>query len=125
MAAIFGGALLVSWLTAGARPDHVLAIAVRYEQIFWAGIGVLVMTGVGNLGAFGLALPIPSTSWGETFVAKLWFVGVLVLLSLPRSLVVARGRADARDVRMLRRLYVITTVVIAAIAGLAVWLAHG
>jgi hypothetical protein len=125
MATIFGGALLVSWLSVGTRPEHLITIAVRYEQIFWAGIGVLVMTGIGNLGAFGLALPSPSTAWGETFVAKLWFIGVLIVLSLPRSLIVARARRGSGDVRALRALYPLTTAVIALVAGLAVWLAHG
>ena len=54
MAAILGGALLVWWL--GVRRDRaevVVGVAERYEWIFWAAIGLQVMTGVGNLGAFG------------------------------------------------------------------------
>src|SRR5258706_13809363 len=100
MAAILGGALLVSWLAVG-DPDErfVVRVAARYEQVFWGGIGILVMTGIGNLYAFGLAPPSPATPWGGTFMAKLWSVGALVALSLPRSLAVARivmGGGSAR-----------------------------
>jgi len=82
------------------------------------------MTGVGNLGAFGLALPGPATAWGDTFSAKLWFVGALVALSLPRSLALARIVIVGRSARALRWLYPSTTALIALIAALAVWLAH-
>lgn len=123
MAATFGGAILVTWL-ALRRDDHLLAIAVRYEQVFWAGIGVLVMTGVGNLGAFGLALPAPSTSWGANFTTKLLFVVALVALSLPRSLVVSRA-ARGGGSGPLRALYGATVLVFATILALATLLAHG
>src|SRR3979411_3458407 len=60
MAAILGGALLV-WVLgtrrARANAGVVVGVADRYEWIFWAAIGLQVMTGVGNLGAFGDALP--------------------------------------------------------------------
>lgn len=100
--------------------------AVRYEQVFWAAAGVLVMTGIGNLGAFGVSLLEPSTSWGTTLVAKLWLVAALIVVSLPRSLVVAllssqagTGAADLRPV------YTVTTSIFAAIVGLAIVLANG
>ena len=126
MAAILGGGLLVSWLAVG-DPDErfVVRVAARYEQVFWGGIGILVMTGVGNLGAFDLALPSPATSWGGIFMAKLWSVGALVALSLPRSLAVARIVMAGGSAGALRWLYPTTTVLIASIAALAVWLAHG
>lgn len=126
MATILGGAVLVSWLAARTSRSTVVEVAVRYEQLFWAAIGVIVMTGVGNLGAFGLALPAPSTTWGNTFVLKITAVVVLIALSLPRSLVVARlaGGAGA-TIGTLRGLYVVTAAGLAVIAALAVWLAHG
>jgi hypothetical protein len=123
MAATFGGAILVTWLAA-RRDEHLLGIAVRYEQVFWAGIGVLVMTGVGNLGAFGLALPAPSTNWGANFTAKLLFVAALVALSLPRSIVVARA-ATRGATGPLRFFYGATVVVLGLIVALATLLAHG
>jgi len=123
MAATFGGAILVTWLAA-RRDEHLLAIAVRYEQVFWAGIGLLVMTGVGNIGAFGLALPAPSTNWGANFTAKLLFVVALVALSLPRSIVVARSAARGHS-GPLRVLYGATVAVLALIVALATLLAHG
>ena len=126
MATMLGGAVLVSWLATAATSNALLSVAVRYEQLFWVGIGVVVMTGVGNLGAFGLSLPPPITTWGGTFMAKITLVAVVVVLSLPRSLVVARIASGARaSTRMLRWIYGATAGGIAAIAALAVWLAHG
>ena len=126
MATMLGGAALVSWLTMSTASGALVNVAVRYEQMFWVGIGVVVMTGVGNLGAFGLSLPPPITTWGGTFITKLTLVAMLVVLSLPRSLVVARIASGARaSTRLLRWIYGATAGGIAAIAGLAVWLAHG
>ena len=126
MATILGGALLVLWLAARGTSTTVIDVAVRYEQLFWAALGVIVMTGVGNLGAFGLALPAPSTNWGGTFIAKITAVVLLIALSLPRSLVVARlaGGAEA-PTTTIRWLYSATAAGVAGIAALAVWLAHG
>ena len=59
MAVMLGGAALVTWLAMRSSRAVIAETAVRYEQLFWAGLGVIVMTGVGNLGAFGLALPQP------------------------------------------------------------------
>jgi len=126
MAAILGGAVLVAWLAARGPGTVVIDVAVRYEQIFWAGLGVLVMTGVGNLGAFGLALPAPVTTWGGTFTAKMLMVATLVAISLPRSLVVARAaRGSQVPATTIRWLYGVTLATLALIAALAVWLAHG
>src|ERR1700694_3622577 len=80
MAAILGGALLVWWLGVrrhGADGRIVVDVAERYEWIFWAAIGLQVMTGVGNLGAFGEALPPPASGWGTKLIVKL--VAVLAL----------------------------------------------
>lgn len=102
-----------------------LETAVRYEQIFWAAAGVLVMTGIGNLGSFGVSLLEPSTSWGTTLIAKLWLVAVLILVSLPRSLAVLllASEARARPVDM-RPVYTVTTSIFAAIIALAIVLAN-
>src|SRR5438876_11151530 len=93
MATAFGGAITV--LALAPRPgvdsaSAVLGVALRYEWLFWASAGVLAMTGIGNLAAFGAALLGPATNWGTTLVLKLGSVLALVLLSLPRTLAVAR-----------------------------------
>lgn len=124
MAVAFGGAFLVAWLSWRTR-DHVIATAVRYEQVFWAAAGVLVMTGIGNLGAFGASLLDPSTSWGTTLIAKLWLVAALILVSLPRSLAVALLSSQAGTGRVdLRPVYTVTTSIFAAIVALAIVLAN-
>lgn len=125
MSLAFGGAFLVTWLSWRTR-DHVIETAVRYEQVFWAAAGVLVMTGIGNLGAFGVSLLEPSTAWGTTLVAKLWLVAVLIIVSLPRSLVVALLASETRQRSVdLRLVYTVTTAMFSAIVALAMVLAHG
>ena len=125
MAVAFGGALLLTWLAWRMPADRILDIAIRYEQLFWAAAGVLVMSGVGNLGAFGLALPAPGTEWGATLTLKLSLVALLILCSLPRSLAVARlTAAGTIATSRLRVLYGATAGLLAVIAGLAEVLAH-
>jgi putative copper export protein len=133
MAMAFGGAITV--LALATRPvsetaSAVLGVAIRYEWLFWAAAGVLAMTGIGNLAAFGADLPTPSTPWGTTLLLKLGSVLALVLLSLPRTLAVARlsgsaGAVGSSVVVRLRNLYGATAAAFAAILGLAIWLAHG
>ena len=124
MAVAFGGAFLVAWL-AWRTKDDVIDTAVRYEQVFWAAAGVLVMTGIGNLGAFGVSLLEPSTSWGTTFITKLWLVAVLIIISLPRSLAVVLLSSQAGTGPVdLRPVYTVTTSIFAAIVALAIVLAN-
>jgi len=129
MAAILGGALLVWWLAARRPPfeDRVTTrVAEGSEWIFWAAIGLQVMTGVGNLGAFGNALPPPESAWGIKLTVKLVAVLLLALISVPRTLAVAaRSEADTLPRLSLPLLYGGTTVFVIGILGLAVWLAHG
>ncbi|TME71086.1 MAG: hypothetical protein E6H89_12015 [Chloroflexi bacterium] len=132
MATAFGGAITVLALAtrpAGDPASAVLSVAIRYEWMFWAAAGVLVMTGIGNLAAFGADLSGPSTPWGSTLMLKLGSVLALVILSLPRTLAVARmsqaAGSTASAVVWLRNLYGATTAAFAVILGLAVWLAHG
>jgi putative copper export protein len=132
MATAFGGAITVLALSTRPGADStsaVLSVAIRYEWLFWAAAGVLAMTGIGNLAAFGLALLGPTTDWGATLLLKLGSVLTLVVLSLPRTLAVARinstGANASGSIATLRNLYGATTVAFAAILALAVWLAHG
>ena len=133
MATAFGGAVTVLALAArpvGEAPGAVVAVAIRYEWLFWAAAGVLAMTGIGNLAAFGAGLSEPASRWGTTLMLKLGSVLGLVILSLPRTLAVARlsqssgDLASAAVVRM-RNLYGATTGAFALILALAIWLAHG
>jgi uncharacterized membrane protein SirB2 len=124
MAVAFGGAFLVAWLSWRTK-DDVIETAVRYEQIFWATAGVLVMTGIGNLGAFGVSLLEPSTSWGTTLIVKLWLVAALIVVSLPRSLALLLLASQSRTRPVdLRPVYTVTTSIFAAIVALAIVLAN-
>lgn len=126
MATALGGAALLTWLAWREPAERVVPIALRYEQLFWAAAGVLVLSGVGNLGAFGLALPAPPTDWGRTFVTKLGLVAVLIGCSLPRSLaVLAVAAGGAPRPATLRALYAGTLALLAIVAAFAVRLAHG
>jgi hypothetical protein len=131
MATAFGGAVTV--LALATRPvdgaSAVVGVAIRYEWIFWAAAGVLAMTGIGNLAAFGAGLSGPATPWGATLLLKLGSVLALVLLSLPRTLAVAglsaRSVTGPGVVVTLRNLYAGTAGAFALILALAIWLAHG
>jgi len=132
MATAFGGAITVLALSARPAPDSanaVLSVAIRYEWMFWAAAGVLAMTGIGNLAAFGAALLGPATNWGATLVLKLGSVLTLVVLSLPRTLAVVRMSSPAgsglASVTTIRNLYGATTAALATILAFAIWLAHG
>ncbi len=129
MAAILGGALLVWWLGLRrnrASPRVVVEVAERYEWIFWVAIGLQVMTGVGNLGAFGDALPTSASGWGTKLIVKLVGVLVLAIVSVPRTLAVLAMAGDQTPrPRLLSAFYGGTTGFVIGIAGLAVWLAHG
>ena len=129
MAAALGGALLVTAVVFSRRePSGALAAALAYERLFWAAAGVLVMTGVGNLGAFGRALPEPRTEWGSALTVKLFAVALLVAISLPRTLAVLRlGRAASEGLavgRALRGVYAGTVALLGLIVFVAEVLAH-
>lgn len=131
MAVALGGAVLVSALVFTRRSPAGAAVAVAaaagYERLFWGAAGVLVMTGIGNLGAFGRGLPFPATGWGETFVVKLWGVVALLAISLPRSLIVLRvvsSPATVDALGILRRAYGATVALLAIIVAVAELLAH-
>src|SRR2546428_3076048 len=117
MATAFGGAVTVLALSTrpgGDSASAVVGVAIRYEWMFWAAAGVLAMTGIGNLAAFGVGLSGPATNWGATLLLKLGSVLTLVVLSLPRTLAVARISATtpgshATSVTTLRNLYGATT----------------
>ena len=138
MALLLGGAGLMWGLSVQTKtlspsePQHTLLLAAeRYELIFWLAIGLLVMTGVGNLGAFGGALPSPNTTWGQKLTIKLSLVLIFILLSLIRTLLIARIGAVGSDAltmplsRICLRLYASTTLFTATILVAAVALAHG
>ena len=135
MATAFGGAITVFALSArrrnGALDAALVEVALRYEFLFWLAAGILAMTGIGNLAAFGSGLPLSRTEWGTTFVLKLGFVIALIVLSLPRTLAIARlQRSRSRPLSAplqgrLRMMYGGTGAAFAVALGLAVWLAHG
>ncbi|MFB6224730.1 MAG: CopD family protein [Haloarcula sp.] len=120
-----------------------LVAATRFEWLFWTAVVVLVLTGVGNLGALGP--PGPSTDWGRVFSLKLVLVLCLVGGSAVRTMVVVRARkaasvesdtgTDARSVtgpaspapfrRLLSNAYGATTGLLLGIVVLAEVLAHG
>ncbi|TMC69319.1 MAG: hypothetical protein E6J13_11760 [Chloroflexi bacterium] len=132
MATAFGGALTVLALAARPAADSattVVGVAMRYEWMFWAAAGVLALTGIGNLAAFGAGLAAPATPWGTTLLLKLGSVLALVVVSVPRTLAVARlsvsTEAATSPLATLRDLYGVTAGAFAVILALAIWLAHG
>lgn len=128
MAVALGGSVLLALTIRSARSPEQLDAVIGYERAFWIAAGVLAMTGIGNAAAFGVGLPGPESSWGSTFTLKLVGVLVLVLISLPRTIVVSQlaRRTDARGASsaVLGNLYGVTALWLVATLALAVWIAH-
>jgi len=127
MAAVLGG-MVVGWQTLRAGSDVPLATMRRVEGMFWTAMGLMVATGVGNLGTLGP--PGPATRWGTVLTVKLSVVIGVVVLSVIRSLAVFRLRAGERAVsnasfERLRFLYASTAWGVVAAVVLAEALAHG
>lgn len=136
MAIVLGGAVLIwGYLRYFARPtsprreQSALEIAQAYEWVFWGAIGVLVMTGVGNLGALAPSIPPPETRWGLILTIKLLAVLVFLVLSAVRLFVLHEHRSKANqtegDRRVLQCGYGLTAVYVIGILLLAEVLAHG
>jgi hypothetical protein len=122
MALLVGGAV-GCWIAARRSLDDLHALATGYEWAFWAGLGVLVLTGVGNLGALGA--PGPATRWGRVLLLKLALVLLFVLGSAVRTLAVARTRRSMSLAAWSERAYGLTTLSLLALVVLAEVLAHG
>ena len=122
MALLVGGAAGL-WAAARRRVDDLHVLARRYEWLFWAALGGLVVTGVGNLGALGA--PGPGTRWGRTLLAKLVIVALFVLGSAVRTLAVTRTDRSTPLAAWGRRAYGLTTVTLLGLVVLAEVLAHG
>jgi uncharacterized membrane protein len=87
VAIIVGGATLVA-ASARLEQSQAPALAATYEWLFWASFGVIVLTGIGNLGAVGA--PPPATGWGQAFLLKLSLVLVFTVGSVIRTLAFIR-----------------------------------
>jgi hypothetical protein len=138
VAFVFGGALLIFILLQIAQPNRdasaqrmLFDLLRAFEWGSWASLGFVVATGIGNLGHFGEGLPEPRSEWGREFTVKLGLVAVFLVFSALRTLSVAIAASQAEAVplsrgaqRNLTGLYGATAVFVAAIAGIAVALAH-
>lgn len=129
MVVVVGGTAAV-WYGSRHRSTIDLTLARQYEWAFWAALGVLVLTGVGNLGALGV--PGPATDWGQILLVKLLVVGAIVCGSAVRTLAVVRAGERVNDMddpaalqQTLAHTYGITVSVLLAIVVLAEVLAHG
>lgn len=125
MAALVGGAAGV-WLAARRSIGDLRDLARGYEWLFWAALGSMAVTGIGNLGALGA--PDPATRWGQLLLAKLSLVIVVVLASAVRTLAVVRADEAVEAVPLAawhERAYGLTTLALVGLVALAEVLAHG
>jgi len=129
MAVIVGGTTVL-WYSYRSSAITSLAPARQFEWLFWGSVGVLVFTGVGNLGALGP--PGPGTDWGRTLLVKLTVVVAVVAGSVVRTLLLvqasdreASGGLSPALRRTLSRAYGATAAVLLGIVVLAEVLAHG
>jgi len=134
---LFGGALLIFILLklSKRKPGDpgwpvVQEVMRLYEWAAWVSLGLIVATGIGNLGHYGDALPSPRTEWGRELTVKLALVLVFFAVSAFRTLAVliaaseSIAAAPSRALNTLRNLYGATAAVIAGIVALAISLAH-
>ncbi len=141
-AVVLGGAGLAWWMVRDAtrtddpnRATAALSVSRAYEWGFWAALGIVVATGVGNLGALSPTVPGPDTDWGTTLSLKLVLVLTLLVGSVVRTILVAGlsehtaetapEQPNSRRLVVLRPAYAITTFWLLAIVGFAEVLAHG
>lgn len=132
---ILGGAILlliIFYLNRSgplSSSDVALKLMAAYEYGFWAAMGLIVATGVGNVAHFGDGLPDFDSAWGQRFTLKLALVGVLLFVSAVRVLalyLVSSTPAELRPGRVatLEGLYGGTAVIALGVMGLAVAMAH-
>ena len=144
-ASVLGGAGLAWWAIRDAtrtddpgRTAAALSLSRAYEWGFWMAIGVIVATGVGNLGALAPTVPGPATGRGTTLSLKLVLVVALIVGSVVRTTLAAgplseytvrlapgQSCIDSRHLVVLRSAYAVTTIWLLAIIGLTEVLAHG
>ena len=132
-AALVGGGLMMALLAmqpGGRDADsrQLFMTADRaYEWIFAAALALLVATGIGNLGAFGLGLPPAGERWGTVLTVKLLSVVALTAFGAVRALalVVASEHPRTTTSRGLRAAYLVTAADSLVILVLAEVLAHG
>lgn len=117
LAVALGGAVVLT-LVDDAPPE----LARRYEAAFWLSMGVVVVTGIGNVGALAPAVPGPDASWGRTFTLKLVAVLSLVGFSTLRTGLVRRNEPDGSPTRLW---YAVTAGWLAVIVALAVVMVRG
>lgn len=135
VATLLGGSALLWAAVRTPDVDQVAAVtlASRYEWLFWAAVGAIAATGVGNLGALGTGVPGPNSDWGLVLLAKLLAVAGLFLGSVVRTAAVVRldalaaeaAGSDRRVRPFLRRGYGLTVLYLVALVTLAEVLAHG
>lgn len=119
-----GGATLL-WLAFRAGAGVPVRLLSWFEAIFWAVLGAMVFTGLGNLVGFG----VPVVGARSTALsAKLACVLVVVIVSVVRTLSVVERRRLGRETTAsarLGRLYAATVVLLSVVVLLAGVLARG
>lgn len=125
MVLLLGGASYL-WLDLRRDGDSD-SLATEYEWAFWGTMGLMLVTGVGNLGSLGP--PPPTTQWGTILTLKLAIVGVFVVGSFLRTVLVLQsgdgGRSTGVTRESLRLGYGLTAASLLLIVALAEVLAHG
>jgi uncharacterized membrane protein len=118
-----GGSVLTWTLLRAEAPSGAVTVARSYEWLFWAAVGVLVTTGVGNLGAF--APTLPGGRWRTTLDLKLGLFVLVLCGSAVRVCLLSRIERESGSTRLLRRAYGATAVGLVGLLTLAEVLAHG
>lgn len=122
MVVLLGGAASL-WHAARTGNGEFVAFAKQYEWAFWGAIGVMVVTGIGNMGTLGA--PGLDTRWGTILGVKLVLVVGLVFGSLVRTLALVQPGGPADPARFCRRAYGATAAILFVLVVLAEVLTYG
>lgn len=124
---LLGGPALVLAVALNRHADARtrLAAASAHEWLAWPALALIVLSGVGNLGALAPGVPPMESAWGGAFLVKLALVLALLVVSAARTLAVARARAGAPVTpRFMASAYALTVALSTGILVAAVRLAH-
>lgn len=116
LATILGGAIAVA-----LPPTPSIVLARRYEYIFWGAIGLVVVSGIGNVGYLAPSVPEFGSRWGQLFALKLLVVFGLIVMSLVRTGIIVQTLDESPD----RRWYALTALWTILLVAIAVVMVRG
>lgn len=101
------------------------------NMVLWIALGIVILTGASNLGAFGEAVPNPESIWGKLFIGKMIGVAIFLGLSFIRScrwdgFQLVSVSSQPHKVKVIQAsLYIVSLFLVLGLIGAGVLLSHG